>query len=40
MTSRSDLYVEDNSGLVIAYSFKAGIAYITANPTGVKIESA
>ena len=35
----TELYVRDNSGLVIAYSFQAGIDHISANPTGVEIRS-
>lgn len=31
------LHVRDNSGLVIAHAFQAGIDHITANPTGVEI---
>lgn len=33
----TELYIADNSGLVIAYSFKAGIDHVSANPTGVEI---
>lgn len=36
----TELYVRDNSGLVIAYSFKDGIEHISANPTGVEIGAA
>ncbi len=33
------LYVRDNSGLVIAYSFQTGIKHISANPTGARIRT-
>ena len=33
----TELYIAENSGLVIAYSFQAGIDHISANPTGVEI---
>ena len=35
----TELYVRDNSGLVIAWSFPAGIAHVSANPTGVEIRA-
>ena len=36
----TELYIAENSGLVIAYSFQAGIDHISANPTGVEIGAA
>ena len=36
----TELYIAENSGLVIAYSFQAGIDQITANPTGAEIGAA
>lgn len=33
------MYVHDNTGLVIAYSFEAGIEHISAHPTGAAISS-
>ena len=33
----TELYIVENSGLVIAYGFQEGINHITANPTGVEI---
>ena len=35
----TELYVKDNSGLIIAYSFQAGVEHVSANPTGVEIRS-
>lgn len=35
----TELYIAENSGLVIAYAFQEGINHITANPTGVEIRS-
>ena len=35
----TELYISENSGLVIAYGLQEGINHITANPTGAEIES-
>ena len=36
---KTELYIAENSGLVIAYGFQEGIDHITANPTGVEIRA-
>ena len=33
----TEMYVDDNSGLVVAYSLRAGVEHVTAHPTGVAI---
>ena len=35
----TEMYVQDNTGLVIAYSLEAGIKHISAHPSGVAISS-
>ena len=35
----TEYYIAENSGLVVAYSLKAGIEHISANPTGVEIRA-
>ena len=37
--TETELYVRDNAGLVIAWSFPAGIAHVSANPTGVSVRA-
>ena len=37
---KTELYIAENSGLVIAYGLQEGINHITANPTGVEITAA
>lgn len=35
--NKTDYYVKDNVGLVVAHSFEAGVQHVTANPTGFEI---